>query len=166
MKPDYLSNCLWAVKRLKSDERLEKMQSKFVFFPNGSKEDTNGHLVSFFQFNKDRKIELNYITGLYGFYQAIPSALLLYKLGCVFDGEVHFDREGYKCIWEFPLRHKKTKEIVVFGEHKAGSTFWTKYVDVGSIPEEFLEDLKELLEYLVSDEVSHPYDGVVAGSVA
>jgi hypothetical protein len=169
-KPDYLTNCSWVTDRLKDDKKLEKMKKKFVFFLEGNRIDTNGTLNIFFQFNKDRKIEFQkdfrVNPNLYGFYQAIPSALLLYRLGCVFDGEVHFDREGYKCIWEFPLKHKKTGEIVIFGEHKGGSSFWTRFVNVKDVPKEFLKDLKELVEYLVSDEVTHPYDGVLAGSVA
>lgn len=168
-KADYLTNCVWLLNRLKDDKKLEKMKKKFVFVKE-NRIDTNGNLAMFFQFTKDRKVELqkDFATNfeLYGFYQTIPSALLLYRLGCVFDGEVHFDREGYKCIWEFPLKHIKTEEVVIFGEHKAGSSFWTRFVNVKDVPKEFLKDLKELIEYLVSDEVSHPYDGVVAGSIA
>lgn len=169
-KHDYLTNCMWVTDRLKDDKKLEKMKKKFVFSSEEWEVDTNGNLNTFFQFNENRKIELKkdwtFNPDYYGFYQAIPSALLLYRLGCVFDGEVHFDREGYKAIWDFPLKHIKTGELVIFGEHKGGSSFWTRWVNVKDVPKEFLKDLKELIEYLVSDEVSHPYDGVVAGSVA
>lgn len=165
----YLTNCLWVANRIK-DNKIGKMKSKFVFSKGDHLANSNGNLnCMFFKFNEDRKIKLKAgKTGdyCYGFYQAIPSALLLYRLGCVFDGEVHFCRNGYKCIWEFALKHEKTGEVVIFGEHKGGATFWTKFMDIKDVPKEFLKDLKELVEYLVSDKISHPYDGVLAGSVA
>lgn len=84
-----------------------------------------------------------------------------------FDEIEEIDNQMEKTMTETRKNdYEKTGEIVIFGEHKAGSSFWTKFVNIKDVPKEFLKDLKELIEYLVSDEVSHPYDGVVAGSIA
>lgn len=107
--------------------------------------------------------------------QVISSALLLYRCAATFDTTIKtWGQKGYKAVWHLNLLHKPTGQRVGLGEHKGAAGFWTVHsslevVDNGqkeAIPQTFLDDIKELLEYLVSDVCAHPYDGLVAGSVA
>jgi hypothetical protein len=101
-------------------------------------------------------------------YEAIPSALLLYRLICTF-GPVKLDcegNEGYKMVWYYVLNHKPTNTKIAFSEWKGASGFHTTFHTYKQMPEELRNDLLALIEYLLSDECAHPYDGLTAGSVA
>ena len=136
----------------------------------------NGNVAAEFAVNKET------LTGKFGripwgdpaakeveyLYRAIPSCLLLYRLICTF-GPTKLNcrgNEGYKMVWEYPLKHKETGEFVVFDEWKGGSTFHTRFYSTEDLPESYKNDLTTLINYLISNECAHPYDGVVAGSVA
>lgn len=108
-------------------------------------------------------------------YARIPSPKLLYRIACTFDVHTRFfGPAGYKCVWFVNVVHKPTETSVGFGESKGGSGFWTEFYSLegggnyGDIapPKEFLDDLKDLIDYFDSDVCAHPYDGVVAGEVA
>lgn len=101
------------------------------------------------------------------FYAAIPSALLMYRLACLFEGKMNIEgKEGYKFVWTLPLKHKETGEYLSFGEWKGGSLFWTKFHNYKEMPEAFKRDTLALLNALLSKKCPHPYDGLVAGGVA
>lgn len=101
------------------------------------------------------------------FYEAIPSALLMYRLACLFPGTITTEgQRGYKFVWQMALKHKATGEFVAFGEWKGGALFWTKWHKHTEMPLSYRGDLLALLDALLSRKCPHPYDGLVAGGVA
>lgn len=102
-----------------------------------------------------------------GMYNVISSALLLYRLMCIFECNVKSaGREGYKCMWWITLKHKETGEFLQFGEWKGAAGIWTKFHSKDELPKEYKRDVILLLNELCSQDCPHPYDGCVAGSVA
>ena len=101
-----------------------------------------------------------------GFYQAIPSCLLLYRLGCLFEGRPNFEGpNGYKVTWSFSLLHT-SGERIVFGEWKGGALFWLEAHNSKDLTKDFKKDVLNLLGVLLHKNCPHPYDELVAGSVA
>lgn len=100
-------------------------------------------------------------------WQVISSPFLLYRLLTTFKAPVEtLGPEGYKCIWWITLKHKETGEVLSFGEWKGAAGIWTRFHSSTELPKAFKRDTLEILNYLVSDTCAHPYDGLVAGSVA
>ena len=100
----------------------------------------------------------------------ISSAFLLYRLMCMKfpprfpqHGE---EEEFYKTIWAVSLKHKKTGQILNFNDYKAGWHLGMIYSHPEDMPTDFREDVLELLNFLISNQVVHPYDLTIAGSVA
>ena len=106
--------------------------------------------------------------GFYGMPDAISSALLLYRLLCLFGGKVTVvpKKHQYKCIWWFTLKHKETGEYLQFGEWKGAAGIWTRFHSAEELPASYKADILTLLNELVSKNTPHPYDGCIAGSVA
>lgn len=105
-------------------------------------------------------------------YQRISSELLLYRLACTFPATVHLlGQAGYKAVWWVGVVHKSGARVG-FSEWKGASGFWSDFSSMddprrGELPTpELLADLKDLIDYLVSDVCAHPYDGLVAGNIA
>lgn len=107
----------------------------------------------------------------------ISSALLLYRLACVFKPIVSFDGpEGYKMVWAACFRHVKSGQEIMFYEWKGGITFGARaakgkrkdgpYAYTPPTGKQFEADFLQLLNFLCSSECPHPYDGTVSGSVA
>ncbi|MFN3454040.1 MAG: hypothetical protein ACK41T_03705 [Pseudobdellovibrio sp.] len=172
MNKQYLTNANYIMDRQADYETLEKLREKF----KPVKEDIqsgNGNLAGFYSVNrKTKKLKLNKSRSYNfetdaGLYAVISSSLALYRL-CAYDGvTVHtYGQEAYKCVWSVGLVHEATGVVVHFGEHKGGFSFWTQYASVEDAPKDFIKDLTMFLEYLISDNFAHPYDGLVAGSVA
>jgi len=102
-----------------------------------------------------------------GMYEVIPSSLLLYRLLCLYKAEVITEGpDGYKCIWWITLKHKATGDKLTLGEWKGAAGIWTSYYSLKELPSSFKKDILSLLNLLVSETCPHPYDGLVAGSVA
>lgn len=177
---NYLVNCDYIQERNANYERRKQIEELFEpdpeqNFPNGS----NGNVS--FELNIDRntfKSQFHQSGTLKDFakqhekyaqlYEAIPAALLLYRLICTF-GPVKlncYGNDGYKMVWYYSLKHKKTNTPIVFDEWKGSSGFHTTFHTFTEMPEEFQKDICALIDYLLSDECGHPYDGLVAGSVA
>lgn len=95
----------------------------------------------------------------------ISSALLMYRLCCLFPCDVRVDGpEGYKLVWSIYLKHKGTNTYVGFSEWKGSPTFlMSETLLTGTA---FDEDWLALLNLLLDPNCPHPYDGTVAGSVA
>jgi len=96
-------------------------------------------------------------------HHVISSALLLYRLNCLFViWNIFEDVPRYKTLWWIVVRHKKTGKHLMFGEYKgaAGLNYTCP------MKPSFKKDTLELLNFLVSNECPHPYDKTVAGSVA
>ena len=92
----------------------------------------------------------------------ISSPLLLYRLRCLFPVEVQ-EVDRYKSVWEAEVVHKASGRILGFGEHKGAPRV---YLSPDEPNREFVEDGIELLNLLCDPRCPHPYDGIVAGSVA
>jgi hypothetical protein len=163
----YLVNCDYMKPRNGNYERHNQISNKWA--PSDNEVDLHGNLAMHFRLNAETlevSFTKDYNRDIF-ICQSIPSALLLYRLLCSFECKVKTaGPEGYKSVWSVQLLHKSTHEYLEFGDHKGGLTFWTRFIDAKSAPNEFIEDLKELMNYLYSDECAHPYDGVTAGSVA
>jgi len=102
-----------------------------------------------------------------GMYKVFSSALLLYRLICLYKAKVITKGPGgYKCTWWVSLKHKETGEVLMFGEWKGAAGIWTKYRDHSDLPKSYKQDSLDLLNLIASNKCSHPYDGCVAGSVA
>jgi hypothetical protein len=99
---------------------------------------------------------------LLGMAETISSALILYRLICVFRLAIHTPGpEGYRTVWRMAMRHQGTGEVVVFHDDKGA---WTFGHVAAKLPEEFRRDLLTLLNHVVGS-CPHPYGSVVAGSV-
>lgn len=164
----YLINCIMSQER-EGDYSLSSTANELFEYCEG-RDDGHGNLCHHMIFDKDTKKasfikEPHWLNDI-AIYRAIPSALLMYRLACLFPGSIKtLGREGYKFVWQFSLKHKSSDCRVTFGEWKGGSLFWTIY-DYNDIPEQFKKDLEALLTILVSDRCPHPYDGLIAGGVA
>jgi len=102
-----------------------------------------------------------------GMWEAISSALMLYRLLCLFPAPVKVEPEGrYKCIWWVCLKHIDTGETLMFGEWKGAAGIWTRFHDHKELPKSFKRDTLTLLNLLISDQCPHPYDSLTAGGVA
>lgn len=177
IKP-YLVNCDYVGERNANYERRKAIEVLFEpdpeqNFPNSSG-NVSHELVIDPQTLKSKFLK----TGIEGLrertekyaslYQAIPSALLLYRLICTF-GPVKLNcngNEGYKMVWHYSLTHKNTNTPIVFSEWKGSSGFHMAFHTFTDMPEEVQKDICTLVDYLLSNECGHPYDGLVAGSVA
>jgi len=105
--------------------------------------------------------------GYAGMWEAISSALLLYRLLCLYKAPVEtFGPDGYKVIWWVALRHKETGEVLMFGEWKGAAGTWTRFHDHKELPKTFKRDTLSLMNLLISDQCPHPYDELTAGGVA
>lgn len=95
----------------------------------------------------------------------ISSALLLYRLCCLFKCQVDVEGpQGYKVVWSVHLQHKSSGHYVGFSEWKASALFRaSKFPPTGTA---FDEDWLDLLNLLLDRQCPHPYDGTVAGTVA
>ena len=106
-------------------------------------------------------------------FELISSQLLLYRLIAVFGMPSASDKEqidGYKVIWSYTLHcrpdqdkrnmKKGEKSTILFGDYKG--SFMIHF----SGSEEASKSALKLFEWLVSDNVPHTYDGVLAGNIA
>ncbi len=96
----------------------------------------------------------------------ISSAFLLYKLWCMEFYPKYPRGSAYKVLWMVSLRHQPTGTALVIEDYKAGVSIGMNFTQPDQLPTEFRNDLLELLDFLMSEEVVHPYDLTVAGSVA
>jgi len=173
MESTYLTNCIY-IQECDGDEAArDDLKQKFTSTTKDLSDGFSASLAAHFTFSRTTKKarmsddwdgpDKNSVA----LYQAIPSALALYRL-CAFDaGTVRaYGPDGYKCVWSMSFIHAATGELVVFGEHKGAFSFWTRFSGKKDAPHALCEDLLALLTYLVSDNFAHPYDGLVAGGVA
>lgn len=170
---NYLTNCEYIKERIADYDTRDTLRKMFVAAKDAELSDCNGNLAAHITFNKKTKVAkfnkdwASSDDKYAAMYEAIPSALALYRL-CAFDAvevQAH-GPEGYKCVWSTALIHAQSGRIVFFGEHKGAFSFWTRVPEVEIKDKAFIKDLLSLLTYLVSDTCAHPYDGLVAGSVA
>ncbi|DBB11266.1 hypothetical protein WJX82_007005 [Trebouxia sp. C0006] len=103
--------------------------------------------------------------NLLAYQSVISSPLLLYRLCCLFEAQVHVEGPGgYKVVWSIYLKHKASGIFVGFSEWKGSALYRaSKFPPTGTA---FDEDWLALLNLLLDPCCPHPYDGTVAGSVA
>lgn len=149
--------------------KAAKITAKWV--PSQENEGGNGNVRPTFNEKTGEflfsTLHSEFKNGYCGMYKVMSSAMLLYRLLCLFQAKVTSEGpDGYKCIWWITLRHKRTDETVTFGEWKGAAGIWTKHLSINELSETYKADLLELLNLLYSKTCPHPYDGLVAGSVA
>jgi hypothetical protein len=96
----------------------------------------------------------------------ITSQLLLYRLICMFRAHPEIEQDPYKTIWWLTIKHRKSGKKLTFGEWKGASGFWLPESSHTELKQPFKSDLEELLLFLVSDQIPHPYDRCTAGQIA
>lgn len=96
----------------------------------------------------------------------IDSPLLLYRLICVFNEPPETEKDPYKTVWWYHIKHKPSGKVLAFGEWKGAARFWLPETNHTKLKPEFKKDLEDLLLFLVSDQIPHPYDGCTAGQIA
>lgn len=150
----------------------EKWEASEDDFPSG-----NGNIKSDTYFDGEKVVFVSYLNRiaekwhkrselLQRWDNIISSHLLLYRLICLFNTAPDCDPDPYKCVWTMSIVHKPTGKRIAFGEHKACPSFWLPEADFAKLDPAFSEDLRELLAFLISDQLAHPYDGVTAGQIA
>jgi hypothetical protein len=103
---------------------------------------------------------------VWSFERMISAGLLLYRLLVLFHKTETEDIDDYKCVWEVPLKHKTTGKFAMFGDYKGGVNLWLHAYKQEDLNPDFVADLKELIEMLISMWMPLNYDGTIAGSVA
>ena len=174
MDRNYLVNCDYIQERNANYERRKAIEELFEpdpeqNFPNGANGNVSHELGIDPNTLKSEFInEIERIRKYASLYQAIPASLLLYRLICTFGPiKLHCEgNKGYKMVWYYALKHKKTNTPIVFDEWKGAAGFHTSFHSFTEMSEELQKDICTLVDYLLSDECGHPYDGLVAGSVA
>jgi hypothetical protein len=98
---------------------------------------------------------------------AVPAPLVLSRLCAGFKGlRIQVGgQENYKTTWDTILRHKKTGHVVTFYDYKGGISYGSNVYGARA-DEEFIQDLKDLIEALKDPRFPHPYDGCVVGEEA
>ena len=100
-------------------------------------------------------------------YEQISSALALYRCISLFETGVNNGHaDFYKMNWMITVKHQDTGEYLGLGEWKGGFQIFTRAHTYSDLPKSFIEDVEQLLTFLVSPTMPIGYDGTVAGSVA
>lgn len=100
--------------------------------------------------------------------QSMSSAMWLYRGICLFPNPIVLceGSNGYKYPWALPLKHVETGELLVLCEWKGAFSLHSRFHGVEQAPKNFMRDVRRLLNLMLSNKCPHPYDQVVAGSVA
>lgn len=162
VNPDYTQE------RTGNYELRNKIADKWENYPK--RVDGCGNVCSYFHFdvkNQSFMFAKNFLSNenYIPMYRMISPALLLYRLIATFFGSPKCE-DNYKSIWEYNLLHKATGKSVSFSEWKGAIGFWLPDTNVEKVNKQLKADIIELMNYLVSNECTHPYDNLVAGSIA
>ncbi len=171
MKENYLIQPQYQMPRAKNDAIQESVMDKWQYIEKNP--NLHGNINMILRYDTENKTFLflddkaKWLKEEYIFFgQVISSALLMYRLYCTgFRPSINYD-ELYKTVWCVGLEHKTTQNIVAVGEYKAAAHLSALFTEKDQMPQEFHDDLIELLNFLISDNVVHPYDYTIAGSVA
>lgn len=158
-------------------EKLQEIQAKWGYISTTAlSEYVNGNIAHQIRFNNSNTSNkgfefVNFEESLdnrrdYSFIEDIISThLLMYRLICIFFSPP-ITGNWYKSVWEYPIYHISTGKQLIFGEHKGASNFWLSEMSHTQLENSFKKDLIELLNFLISDQIPHPYDGCTAGQIA
>lgn len=148
------------------DAALEK-HLKGTYTPDDDTTYCSNVRPTYDQITKTFSFQGHYVLYSGNMNEIMSSALLLYRLLCLFKCQViSYGPEGYKSVWWITLKHKQSGEILQFGEWKGAAGIWTKFHNTDELPEPYKQDVLDLLNVIYSENCPHPYDGCVAGSVA
>lgn len=167
---DFLVNPEYTQERTGNYELQKVIQDKWVYTTKTVLGCGNIHSLFFFDIQKNSFVFSNDYNfdekeRLIHLYKTMSPALLLYRLIATFFGApVCFD--GYKMIWTYTVEHKKSGKAIQFSEWKGAIGFWLPEHSHKELTPEFKTDLIKLMNYIISTECAHPYDNLVAGSVA
>ena len=169
IKGQFAVNPDYSAERTGNYELRNKIASKWANINGGG--DGCGNVHHEFYFDTEKQTFIFSDKGLHGderylsTYQIISPALFLYRLIATFFGSPKCE-DGYKRIWEYNLLHKETGKSISFSEWKGAAGFWLPEYTYKKLTPQFRADLIELMNYLISNECAHPYDGLVAGGIA
>lgn len=105
-------------------------------------------------------------------FQVMSSAMLLYRLCCLFVGQLDptagVPTDTDRGVWGIELTHKHTQQQVHLGDKKGGAylcpdLFDLKEADLDQLA--FQADLLELANMLFAADFPHPYGGIAGGMV-
>lgn len=102
--------------------------------------------------------------------EAMSSALLLYRLHCLFPGNIYSTKQNELSpgsVWRVSLKHMKTGLTVVFTEKEGGCHIIPDIFNVGNIKPDVLflrNELMDLIDMLFAQDFPHLKAGLVAGS--
>lgn len=174
MQKQYYTNADYSIDdRAKDDSITDSLRDEFVpstfsddlYIPFDFCIDSNTNKLidlSQYELTLEERMSSTYIRV----HKMIPSCLALYRLICAYGEELKINpSNGYKSVWNTNLEHKETGVKIWVGDIKAGFSL-SVYVPK-NIP---IEKAKEVgirfLSLLIDKNFTHPYDGVIAGSVA
>lgn len=159
--------------RLTDTALQENIISKWLYFRRAPHLHSNLSMYCLYFSTRKRRFELGdrmsfSMRDTESAASVISSSLAVYRLMCIFKHPPRMDapNEIYKTLWEYPLKHKATGHYLTLLDSKAGFNIQTQFSDLEDLPPDFASDLLSLLNFLISKEVAHPYDGTVAGTVA
>ena len=169
----YLVAQPYVADRLTDETLQENIVSKWLYAPRAPHLHSNLSMYCLYFSTRKRRFELGdrmslFSRDVHSTGSVISSSLAVYRLMCIFKRPPRMDvpNEIYKTLWEYPLKHKETGHYLTLLDSKAGFNIQTKFSDLEDLPPEFASDLLSLLNFLISKEVAHPYDGTLAGTVA
>ena len=102
--------------------------------------------------------------------EAMSSALLLYRLHCLFPGSISPIKQNDLIpgtAWTVSLKHMKTGLTVLFTEKEGGCHIVPDTFHISNIKSDVLylrNELTELIDLLFAEDFPHPMVGLVAGS--
>ncbi len=161
--PDTLTTYL---ERTGNYEKQERITAKWQHTTKS--EDCNGNVGSTIKLDPETNtlvFDDTYSDNLIPLYKLISAPVALYRLICMFF-EPPLTNNDYKMVWHYNLIHKESKTWITLSEWKGAFGIRMQHVDYRKLPEVFRADLLELISHLISEECAHPYDNLVAGSVA
>jgi len=97
----------------------------------------------------------------------VSAPYVLARLCALFNG-LKIEANGqksYKTTWEVVLTHTKTGHVLTFYDYKGGISYGSNIYGKET-PEDFIKDVKNLLQVLADNRCPHPYDGCVIGEIA
>jgi hypothetical protein len=174
---DYLVQPQLYQKRAENDDVQQAILKKWK--PLADKQNLGGNINSHLRFDTAEKAfvfidrEAMYKEGSKFEYEryelfcnTISSALLLYRCVCLGFQPQIMQSDAYKTVWSVPFEHIASKECLVLLDYKAGADINTLAHQPSEMPTDFRNDVLELLTFIVSNSITHPYDLTIAGSVA
>lgn len=138
-------------------ENLDEIEDKIMENNNLTKDEKIERYLK--ESSKNKKKRYN------SFSHCISPHMLLYRCCCTFPDNILINDE-YKQIWTCWLKNKETSDVILISEWKGTPYLGLNYTKINELHKDFLNDILELLNYLLSDQCVHPYDNLVAGTIA